>query len=373
MALDITERVIGAVSARTVQAIVQRQGTLAYDVSIAEIPFVYAITDSVPYTRETIEFKKQQIDTSPEPGEQSLSQWWVRDQDSWHRGSGINWYDPGSDGTTRYRYHESLGINPWTRGEIKLHKAMAQQKATSGGQSCYACSAVVNGADAIFAVVGGGLYMYNGVSETAYSSTPTPNTEPVVAGAKVLVGSTAGVLAGDVNGSSLTTLWTTSTGNTARPFWAKNRIICALGNCTERWHRAHDIFPTLARVAMLLQFFAAQRNQAKQGVVVATIDPGVIDQRWAHPTAPATAVTAAASVTLKNLGPGRDDVFLCVLVGVYQFSRRRRLNQILRHDFGVVDGTRGRRGRCRGRGDGGRRCCRRGGGVRGGRFRCRRS
>lgn len=225
----LTGRVVGQVSARTTPAIIQRQGGSHYDVSIAELSFVYAINDQTPYTRETIDFKRQQIDTSTEPGEQSLSQWWVRDQDSWHRGSGINWYDPGTDGATRYRFHSSMGVDPWTKGEVKLHRRMNQQHAATTGQLCYAASGVVNGADVIFAVVGGQFYRYDGSLSTVYTSVPVPGTEPAVAGAKVLVGSTAGILAGDVNGSSLTALWTTTSGFTARPFWAKNRIICALG------------------------------------------------------------------------------------------------------------------------------------------------
>lgn len=230
MAFAITGRIPGIVSARKTPAVISRQGGLHYDVSIAELQFVYAITDNTPYTRETIDFKRTQIDTSPEPGEQSLSQWWVRDQESWHRGTGINWYDPGSDGSTRYRFHSSMGIDPWTKGEIKLLRKMDQQRAATDGQIAYATGSVVNGADVIFGCVGGQLYRYDGSSTTNYTSTPVPGTEPVVAGAKVLVGSTAGILAGDLTGSTLSTLWTTSTGNLARPFWAKNRIICALGN-----------------------------------------------------------------------------------------------------------------------------------------------
>lgn len=229
MAFSISGRIPGAVSARTTPAIIQRQGGLHYDVSIAELQFVYAITDQTPYTRETIDFHRQQIDTSPEPGEQSLSQWWVRDEDSWHRGAGINWYDPGSDGATRYRFHSSMGIDPWTKGEIKLHKKMDRQHSVASGQVAYAITGIVNGADCIFVVAEGSFYRYDGFGPTAYTSSPIPGTEPVVAGAKVLVGSTSGILAGDITGSSLSTLWTTSSGTLVRPWWAKSRIIAAKG------------------------------------------------------------------------------------------------------------------------------------------------
>jgi hypothetical protein len=229
LAFSITGKIPGAVSARTAAAIFQPQGGLHYDVSIAELPFVYAINDSMPYTRETIDFKRQQIDTSPEPGEQTLSQWWTRDEDSWHRGAGINWYEPGSDPTTRYRFYKSIGIDPWTRGQVTLENKMVQLQSTTVGNNAYATAAVVNGADCVFTVVGGQFFRSDGLTNTAYTSVPVPGTEPAVAGAKVLVGSTAGVLAGDVTGASLATLWSTASGNTARPWWVKNRIICAMG------------------------------------------------------------------------------------------------------------------------------------------------
>lgn len=229
MALDVTERIIGIVSARRSPAIPASQGSLHYDVAIAELPFVYAITDNTPYTRETLDFKRQQIDTSPEPGEQSLSQWWVRDEDSWHRGAGIQWYEPGSDGTTRYRFAESMGVDVWTRGEVRLLKKLVQQRTATAGQLAYAMSGVVDGADVVFTCVAGVLYRYDGSAETTYTSTPVPGTEPAIAGGKVLVGSTSGILAGDTNGSSLSALWTTSTSVLVRPWWVKNRIIAAQG------------------------------------------------------------------------------------------------------------------------------------------------
>ena len=66
----------------------------AYDVAIGGLPFFYAINDERPYIRQTAPFNKEQQDTSTEPGEQSLTGWWMRSQLSFHGGTGIRFYDP---------------------------------------------------------------------------------------------------------------------------------------------------------------------------------------------------------------------------------------------------------------------------------------
>ena len=62
---------------------------VSYDVAIGGLPFIYAINDARPYTRQTAPFRKDQFDNGQEPGEQSLTGWWLRSQMSFHSGSGI--------------------------------------------------------------------------------------------------------------------------------------------------------------------------------------------------------------------------------------------------------------------------------------------
>jgi hypothetical protein len=96
---------------------------IAYDVAIGGMPFIYAINDSRPYIRQTAPFRKDQFDNGAEPGEQSLTGWWIRSQMSFHSGSGINFYDPATtDENGHYRFHESKGLNVWNKGEVTLLK-----------------------------------------------------------------------------------------------------------------------------------------------------------------------------------------------------------------------------------------------------------
>jgi hypothetical protein len=96
---------------------------VGYDISLADIPFILKIDNQNPYRRETAPYKKDQFDNSPEPGEQSLTGWWVRSQTSWHNGAGIEFYEPGTDYEhVSHRFADSRGIDIWTVGELRLHK-----------------------------------------------------------------------------------------------------------------------------------------------------------------------------------------------------------------------------------------------------------
>ena len=127
MARDITEgratRSI-AVDVGVVSSTAVWQNTdVAYNVAIGGIPCIYAINDSRPYIRQTAPFRKDQFDNGAEPGEQSLTGWWLRSQMSFHSGSGIKFFDPATtDENGHYRFADSKGIDVWTKGQATLLK-----------------------------------------------------------------------------------------------------------------------------------------------------------------------------------------------------------------------------------------------------------
>jgi hypothetical protein len=103
-----------------------------YDVAIGGVPFFMAPTDSNPYQRETAPYRKDQFDNSREPGEQSLTGWWIRSQSSFHGGSGIKFYDPSSGESTGYRFFDSQGVNVWTKGQVTLLNDVIENHNTTG-------------------------------------------------------------------------------------------------------------------------------------------------------------------------------------------------------------------------------------------------
>jgi hypothetical protein len=103
-----------------------------YDVAFGGIPFFMAPTDQNPYQRETAPYRKEQFDNSREPGEQSLTGWWLRSQSSFHGGAGIKFYDPSAGESIAYRYLDSQGVNPWVKGQVTLLKDTTNVHATTG-------------------------------------------------------------------------------------------------------------------------------------------------------------------------------------------------------------------------------------------------
>lgn len=115
---------------------------VAYDVAIGGLPFIYAINDARPYIRQTAPFRKDQFDNGTEPGEQSLTGWWIRSQASFHSGDGINFYDPATtDENGHYRFADSKGVNIWTKGQATLLKSCTAGHVTTGA---IASNGVVN-------------------------------------------------------------------------------------------------------------------------------------------------------------------------------------------------------------------------------------
>ena len=103
----------------------------SYDVALGGQPFFYAISDARPYIRQTAPYNKDKFDNSPEPGEQSLTGWWLRSQSSFHSGSGIKFYDPSAGETVSHRFTDSKNVNVWTKGQATLLKDVATGHVTT--------------------------------------------------------------------------------------------------------------------------------------------------------------------------------------------------------------------------------------------------
>jgi hypothetical protein len=105
----------------------------AYDVAIAGLPFFISPLDDSPYRRVTAQYRKQQIDQSREPGEQTLTGWWLRSQSSFHYGQGIKFFEPIQDESLRFQYTESKGVDVWEKGQCTLLKGTYKSHVVTGG------------------------------------------------------------------------------------------------------------------------------------------------------------------------------------------------------------------------------------------------
>ena len=106
---------------------------IAYDTALGGMPFIYAISDQRPYVRQTAPYRKEQFDNQTEPGEQSLTGWWIRSQSSFQDGTGITFYDPALiPGEGTYQFADSRGVNVWTAGEVTLLNSTSSTHETTG-------------------------------------------------------------------------------------------------------------------------------------------------------------------------------------------------------------------------------------------------
>ena len=95
---------------------------IAYDVAFGGLPFFLTTSDENVYRRQTAQYRKQQVDMSREPGEQTLTGWWLRSQSSFHLGQGIKFFEPQQDESLRFQFTYGKGCDVWTKGQITLLK-----------------------------------------------------------------------------------------------------------------------------------------------------------------------------------------------------------------------------------------------------------
>jgi hypothetical protein len=105
---------------------------VAYDISIAGQPFFLQTDDETPYRRVTAQYRKQQLDTTREPGEQTLTGWWIRSQSTFHLGQGVKFFEPAQDESLRFQYTYSKGCNVWSKGQVTLLNDSVSGYATIG-------------------------------------------------------------------------------------------------------------------------------------------------------------------------------------------------------------------------------------------------
>ena len=94
--------------------------------ALAGVPFLSAATTDLPHREQTAEMRRDQMDQESEPGEQSLTGWWLRSQASWHQGAGAKFQEPRGSENPSERFFDSSGIDVWTPGELKLLKRAIQ-------------------------------------------------------------------------------------------------------------------------------------------------------------------------------------------------------------------------------------------------------
>ena len=203
----------------------------AYEVAFAALPFFIAASDEQPYRRVTAQYRKQQIDQTREPGEQTLTGWWVRSQSSFHLGAGIKYFEPIQEESLRFQYTESKGVDVWTRGQATLLNDTASFYAgaapaqmigvNDGTNDCI----IVSDGTALKKITTGGTsstYTQTGTASTIYSVTTNGKEYFFVNGSTVHRGNISG-------STSDTEIYLAASTTRATIRYVKQRLIVAIG------------------------------------------------------------------------------------------------------------------------------------------------
>jgi len=129
-----------------------------YDCAIAGLPFFLGVSKEYPYKRETAQYRKQQIDQQKEPGEQTLTGWWLRSQSSFHYGAGIRYEEPIEGDTVGLRFTKSAGVDVFNIGKVTLLPDVTKLSTTPSGTPIMIGATDVNGVDLVIWSDGSTLY-----------------------------------------------------------------------------------------------------------------------------------------------------------------------------------------------------------------------
>ena len=229
---DITESTLLDIGLAYSSQLAQYQlGSFAYEWAVAGQPFLGIASDEFPMIRAFTAVAKEQFDNSRDPGEQSLTGWWLRSQRDFSGGAGINYLEPPDDERTMTRYKSSQGLDVWTPGVMKLLPTVREAFTSSGlavtagardeaGDTCY-----VYGTDGT-----GGVKKWDGTTATAITGWNEDIEYLASYGGGVFGFHDDGVDYSVASGTTASTLWTHSKSSAGRGWWVKQRLIAAWGS-----------------------------------------------------------------------------------------------------------------------------------------------
>ena len=210
---------------------------IAYDTALGGMPFIYAISDTKPYVRQTAPYRKEQFDNQTEPGEQSLTGFLLRSQSSFHEGAGITFYDPAlipGEGTSRFA--NSKGVDVWTEGQVTLLNDTLEIYSTSNTPAVIGTNDGTN--DCIVFSDGAALKKITMSGDTATTSTytvsPAQTTDTFVSittdGTRYFAACSSGIYVGATSATTSSGVINAVGTNDVIVKFAKQRLMAGVAN-----------------------------------------------------------------------------------------------------------------------------------------------
>lgn len=217
---DVTDVLPLALSSPTAVRESWTNTDVSYEWALGGLPFLSAASREYMLRRGFAQQRKEQVDVSGEPGEQTFSTWWVRSQSDFSGGAGRDVLDPGGDKNAMTQFRSSQGVNPWEGTDVTLLNATAKQAGTSGSAEVVVPwstgSLVYASATAVAVYPTGGSAVASG----------NVNDVCVLSGKAVLAQQDSKLTT--FNGTTISA-WLTAPGAVLRCWSVKQRVIAAVG------------------------------------------------------------------------------------------------------------------------------------------------
>ena len=231
----IKERPVIPVGEPVVTGSTYINSTNTYDVAIAGQPFFLFANQNYPYKRETAQYRKQQIDQTREPGEQTLTGWWLRSQSSFHYGAGIRYEEPVQGETVPYRYTKSAGVEVFNIGKVTLLPGVTASYTNAGSTHSMVGGTDTAGVDVLFVADGSTLKRVTSSGSTTITWGGTGNILALAQdGVNYYAANATGIYKGTLAGGSGSLIFThpASVGSvtSVKMAWVKQRLIAGINN-----------------------------------------------------------------------------------------------------------------------------------------------
>jgi hypothetical protein len=205
-----------------------------YDIAIGGEPFFLGASDKYPYHRETASYKRQQLDLTQQPGEQTFEGWWLRSQSSWHLGAGVNYLEPLQGDDVIYRFNKSNGVDVWTPGEATLLPDIVNVLAISG--ESHAIGGIDgNNESCVFVSDGSALKRVaptgstGSVTTVTYGGSGSDIVDITQDGTSYYAANSTGIYKGLLTGAGTgVKVWDTGTAKVSMG-WVKQRLFAGIG------------------------------------------------------------------------------------------------------------------------------------------------
>lgn len=216
-----------------------------YDFALGGVPFLSAVDPNNPMTRSSAQFKREQIDQSSEPGEQSLTGWWLRSQASFHYGAGLKYEDPATDDTASFRFNDSEGVDVWTEGQVSLLKATSLLHSSGSTGIQRVVGGTSGGTDYYFRIDNDKVYRGNSAgTETLLLTAAEPIQDVTTSGQYVYVSTSLRIWQVPMDGSAPVDKWNGWAAGTTAIGWNKERMMLGLNNSVYEMSMSSAALPT---------------------------------------------------------------------------------------------------------------------------------